>query len=55
MEYKYDCQQTKRALDHLARCQNHFDFGSPEYVLAEKAFAWIANKCRENAKLEIIN
>ena len=51
MTYQLDDPQTVRALNHLRRCMNKFDFGSKEYNLARKAFAYLANKIRANQKM----
>ena len=37
----------REALDHLISCMNKYTFGSREYELARKAFAFICRRIRQ--------
>lgn len=52
MNYTYDCLMTRKALDHLTSCLNDYDYGTQEYNLAQRAFAYIANRLRQKEKVD---
>lgn len=45
-------EHKQKILNHLISCMNKFDFGSQEYELARKAFAFLANQIRSQEKDE---
>ena len=54
MEYNYQDGQTRYALEHLRECMQKYYFGSREYELARKSYAYICNRIRITAKTEIV-
>ena len=42
----------EEALRHLQSCMQRFSFGSYEYELARKSFAWLCARLRTKEKLE---
>ena len=51
MYYTLDDPQTIRALNHLRKCMDVYSYNTSEYRLAQKAYAYIANKIRANQKM----
>lgn len=43
-------EQEYKALNHLRRCMEKFDYGSKEYERARKAYAFICEKVRMRQK-----
>ena len=51
MPTSYPTDQERRAVDHLIRCMDKYSYGSEEYELARRAFAFICEKVRREQKL----
>ena len=52
MEKIYALPRTdEQALRHLQSCLNKYDFGTKEYELARKTFAWLCAKFRTKSKI----
>ena len=55
MDYKYHDPQTNRALNLFRSVMNKFSEGTEEYRRAQKGFRFVANRVRQNEKLEKVD
>ena len=44
--------EERKQLDHFQKCLNIYDYGSEEYELARKVYAWLCRKIRNKQELK---